>query len=204
MKIKQFFITTFISVFIGFLIGTVFGLVLGVKVIRDDSPKELISSTVVVDKIKDQSFLITRTLVTDQKVDIEIDYDSPWSQFFWGHKVSAEGVMQVDVGVNLTDITENDIEITNDDKTIKINLPDAEVYDTSLSGPIEVSTKSGVFKKLFDTDDNADYNLALSELKAQAESSVTGDEEFLKEAKSSALSTLQAIFKDTGYIVVEN
>ncbi|MBU0975621.1 MAG: DUF4230 domain-containing protein [Patescibacteria group bacterium] len=203
MRIKQFFITTFISVFIGFLLGTVFGLIIGVKVAKDSSSRELISSTVVVDKLKDQSFLITRTLITNQKVDIEIDYESPWSQFFWGHKVSAEGIMQVDIGVNLAGITDQDIEVNNSDKIIKIRLPDSEIFDTSLSGPIELSTKSGIFKKLFDTDDNEDYNLALNELKTQAENSVKSNTDLMDDAKSSAIITLQAIFKDTGYTISE-
>lgn len=202
MKIKQFFLITFISVFIGFLLGTIFGIVIGTK-INSDNRRELVSSTVVLDKLHEQSFLVTRTLVTDQEMTIEIDYDSPWSQFFWGHQVTANGIMQVDLGVDLSKLGEDDIEVDHDSKTIKISLPDTEVYETSLEGPIEVSTKSGIFKKLFDSNDNEDYNLALSELKKQAETSTTEDEELMSEAQSSALSTLQAIFKDTGYTVSE-
>ncbi|MBN2015704.1 DUF4230 domain-containing protein [Candidatus Dojkabacteria bacterium] len=201
MKIKQFFLTTIISFLFGFLIGVSAGLVIGIKVTKQSTERQLVSSTVVLDKIKDQSFLVTRTIVTEQSTTINIDQGSAWSNFWWGHEITAEGLMQVDIGVDLGTITEGDIRINNENKVIEINLPDAEIYNTSLEGSIDVSTKSGILKKLFASDDNEDYNLAMSELAKQAEDSINSNEELLSEAKASALSTLQAIFKDTGYSV---
>jgi hypothetical protein len=201
MKIKQLFLTVIISSLIGFLAGITFGLIIGVKITNTSNEKEIVSSTVILDKIKDQAFLVTRTVITDQEAVISIDQGSTWSNFWWGHKITAEGLMQVDVGVDLANLTTDDIVVNDDDKTISINLPEAEIYNSSLESDIEVTTQSGILKKLLATDDNEDYNLALNELSDQAKEAIGQDEELMNEARSSALSTLQAILYDTGYTV---
>ncbi|MFC1780183.1 DUF4230 domain-containing protein [Patescibacteria group bacterium] len=201
MKIKQLFLTVIISSLIGFLAGITFGLIVGVKITNSSTEKEVVSSTVILDKIKDQAFLVTRTVVTEQEAVISIDQGSAWSNFWWGHEITADGLMQVDVGVDLANLTTDDITVDDDNKIISINLPKAEVYNSSLEGDIEVTTQSGILKKLLATDDNEDYNLAFDELSLQAEAAVEEDEELLNEAQVSALSTLQVLLSDTGYTV---
>jgi hypothetical protein len=205
MKTRQILLTLIIALTFGFLVGTITGLIIGVKISKKspDTEMETISATVVLDKIQDQAFLVTRTIITDQEIQIEIDQGSAWSNFWWGHEITAEGVVQIDVGLDLSRLSEEDIEVDNETKTIIIDLPSAEVYDSSLKGDIDVSTKSGILKKLLATDNNEDYNLAMAELTSQAEEAVAQDEELLEEAQSSALSTLQVILKDTGYTLTE-
>lgn len=203
MKIKYFFITITISLLIGFLSGITAGLIAGVKLNKQNNSEQIISSIVVLDKIKDQSFLVTRTIITEQKVEIIIDQGSAWSNFWWGHEITAESLIQVDVGVDLSKITKEDIEVNNTDKLIIVKLPNSEIYDSSLKGEINVSTNSGILKKLLATDDNEDYNLALTELTSNAKEAVEQNEELLEEAKTSTLSILQAIFQDTGYTIAE-
>lgn len=203
MKTKQILLTFLIALTFGFLAGTIAGLIIGIKISKrsQDSQKEIVSSTVILEKIQDQAFLVTRTIITDQEVKMEIDQGSAWSNFWWGHKIKAEGTVQVDVGIDLSSLREEDIEVDNEGKTIKINLPSAEVYDSSLEGEIDVTTKSGVLYKLLSTDTNEDYNLAMERLTSQAEEAVNQNEDLLQEAQSSALSTLQVILKDTGYTI---
>lgn len=204
MRIKSIFLTLTISLAIGFLSGIVIGLIIGVKITNPTQDEvQKISTTVVLERLKDQAFLITRTVISDEETTIKIDQGSEWSNLWWGHEITAEGLMQVDVGVDLSNLTEEDIVVNDLNKTIKINLPDAEVYNSSLEGEIQVSKKSGIMRKLFATDDNEDYNLALSELSREGEASVSQNTDLMQDAKSSALSTLQVILKDTEYTISE-
>lgn len=203
MKTQQILLTLIIALAFGFLIGAITGLIIGVQISKNSqgNEKEEITSTIVIERIQNQAFLITRTVITDQDTKIKIDQGSAWSNFWWGHEITAEGTVQVDVGLDLSGLTEEDIQVDDTSKVIKINLPKAEVYDSSLEGEIDVTTKSGILKKLLTTDTNEDYNLAMALLTTQAEESVSQDDKLLEEAQSSALSTLEAIFKDTGYTV---
>lgn len=203
MKTKQILLTMIIALTFGFLVGTIIGIIIGVQISKkaQTSEKEVITSTVVLERIQNQAFLVTRTVITDQDTEITIDQGSAWSNFWWGHEITAEGKVQVDVGLDLSSLSEEDIQVDDANKTIKINLPDAEIYGSSLEGEIDVTTKSGILKKLLATDTNEDYNLAMTELTSQAEEAIAQDEELLEEAQSSALSILQVILKDTGYSV---
>jgi len=205
-KYKNIILTSLIALSLGFLTGVIAGLVIGINISKKSESgvveKEVITSTVVLEKVQEQAFLITRTVITDQDVEIIIDQGSAWSNFWWGHEVNAEGIVQVDVGIDLAAIKESDIVVDDENKTITILLPEAEVYDSSLKGEITVSKESGWFKQLFDNDDNEDYNLAMNELTSKAQTAVEEDSEMMKEAQESALLTLQAILKDTGYEIV--
>lgn len=207
MNTKKVILLTLTTVIISLLVGTVIGIIIGVRIsqraINESKEKEEITSTVVLERIQNQAFLVTRTIITDQEVKISIDQGSAWSNFWWGHEITAEGMVQVDVGVDLTSLSEEDITVDDTNKTIVINLPSSEIYDSSIKGEIDVITKSGVLYKLLSSDPNEDYNLAMEKLTTQAEDAVNQDEELFDEARSSTLSILQVIFKDTGYSVTE-
>ena len=192
----------FLTFLFGVLLGSSIGLVIGIKVSDKNEVKTIVTEETVIRKINNQAFLITTSVINDSTVTITIDQGSGWSNFWWGHEVEATGLMQVDVGVNLEEVTANDITINEAKKEIQIDLPDARVYDSSLKGEIEVATSSGVFKKLFDSDDNEDYNLALDELKKQGLEDINNDTEILSEAKQSAITILESIFAETGYKIV--
>jgi len=196
------FLITFI---IGSLVGTILGVVIGVKIADQPAPVEeekiIINSELVVERIKEQSFLITRTVISDQEVQIKVDQGSSWSNWWWGYEVTAKGLMQVDVGVDISKITEEQIEVDDENKIIYINFPEAEIYETSLKGTIEVSAKKGLLKRILDSDTDEDYNLALDHLKMAAEDGVSQDQELMQEAQNSALSTLQVLLSDTEYTV---
>lgn len=202
-SLKNYFLTSIISILLGFFAGVVAGVIIGVKLNRPNLEKEVVTTATVLDTLQDQSFLVTRTLILDQEVEVKIDQGSAWSNWWWGHEVTAEGLMQIDIGVDLAKISEEDIQIDKDNKQIKVVLPESEIYDVSLDGPIEVKTKSGILKKLFDSDDNEDYNLALTELKTQAENSVKSDEKLLSQARTDTLKTLNILLGDTGYEAVK-
>ncbi len=200
---KKLFLTSIIALTIGFFLGVTIGTIIGIKINKENTEKQIINSTVILERIKEHSFLITHTVITEQSSEIIIDQGSAWSNFWWGHEITAEGLMQVDIGVDLSQLTSEDLTINTSNRTIKINVPDAEIYNVSLNGDIEVSTKSGILKKLLAEDENEDYNLALEELSSKAQEAIEQDSDIMQESKSSTLSTLQVILHDTGYTIIE-
>ena len=99
MKFKNIFLTLIFSLTLGFLAGIIIGLIIGVKITKDTGGEiQKVSTTVVLERLKDQAFLVTRIVITDEETTINIDQGSEWSNFWWGHEITAEGLVQVDVG----------------------------------------------------------------------------------------------------------
>jgi len=191
---------------ISFLVGIIGGIIIGVKIEKnnsDNTPTKVVTPTTILERISDQSFLVTKSVISTESVTITIDQGSSWSNFWWGHKITAEGLIQTDIGVDLSKLVKEDIQVDNDNKVISINLPQAEIYNSSIEGPIEVSTRSGILKKLLSSNTNEDYNLALEELSSSAEETVDEDQELFENSQSSTLDILQSIFADTGYMLKE-
>lgn len=185
------------------------GFVLGGIVSRNHTPaenerKEVITSQIIVDKINEEAFVVSKTIFLDQKATINIDQGSAWSNFWWGQSIEAEALMRVDLGVDYSKLTENDISIDSVNKVISINLPEAEILDTSLSGEIQVISKSGVLKFLLANDPNQDFNLALQELTTQANSVVSQDSELFEAARTDSAKILQLALSDLGYKIEVN
>lgn len=191
-----------ITFIISFLIGTLFGVFLGVSFTQDNR-KEVIETTTVLERIKGRSFLVTRSVIVNQKVNINIDQGSAWSNFWWGHEIIATGLIQVDLGVDLSKLDEENIIVNQTTKTIKLDLPEAEIYSSQLQGNINVETKSGILKRILKNDKDEDYNLALNELSQQSEDDIKENNELFEEVQLSTINALQGIFQDTGYTVVE-
>lgn len=198
--IKTFYPVIFFSI-VFLLCGSLLGVLVGVKILCPKNKTEIVTSKVVLNKIEDQSFLITKSVILYQESKITIDQGSAWSNFWWGHEISANAPVSVDVGVDLTKLQESDIHIDNLNKIISINLPQAQIYKSSINGDIEVSTKSGVFKTLFASDTNEDYNLALQQLTSEASKSIEEDLNIINLARDSAIDILQIVLKDLGYTV---
>lgn len=200
-NIKQTFVITTITFLFGILLGIILGIIIGVNVNKPKNKTEVITSQTVLEKIKDQAFLITHTIISDQETNIEIDNGSNWSNFWWGHEITAKATMQTDIGIDLSEIREEDITINNEDKIVYLNIPEAEIHNISLKGDIEVSTKSGILKKLLASNDNEDYNLALDRLEEDTEEAILSENELFEQSADSTIKTLQIIFADTDYKV---
>lgn len=161
-----------------------------------------VTSQIIVDKINDEAFVVSRTIFLDQKAEVVIDKGSGWSNFFWGQTINTEALVRVDLGVDYSKIDEESIDIDSNKKTITIKLPAAEVLDTSVSGDIQVETSNGLFKYLFDNDPNQDHNLATEELIDQAIKAIDEDTELLKDARKDSAKVLELVLKDLGYTIV--
>lgn len=173
-------------------------IIAGMIAFRDKGGVEVTSRT-VLDRVSNAYFVVTRTVIVDQESQIEVDRGSSWSNLLWGQTITTEAPVRVDVGVDLTGLTEEDIKVNRVARTITIDLPEASVLDASLAGPIEVSNRQGILKRLLDNDPTADHNLASSLLVTEARSAVANDEELSREAREDAIRLLSIIVEGMDY-----
>lgn len=199
-KLKNILIIVLIVVAVGismFLAGQAFQ-----RSSERQMREQTITAQTIVNRIQEQAFLVTKTVYIDQQSEIVIDRGSDWSNFWWGQTITAEGLIRTDVGVDLSKLTSENVKVDHEQKTITIQLPAAEILDSSLSGEIEVVTKSGILKKLLLNDTNADYNLALSQLTTDAMTAVNADETLFVEARNTTINMLELLLAETGYEVI--
>lgn len=199
-KLKNILIIVLIVVAVGistFLAGQAFQ-----RSSERQMREQTITAQTIVNRIQEQAFLVTKTVYIDQQSEIVIDRGSDWSNFWWGQTITAEGLIRTDVGVDLSKLTSENVKVDHEQKTITIQLPAAEILDSSLSGEIEVVTKSGILKKLLLNDANADYNLALSQLTTDAMTAVNADETLFVEARNTTINMLELLLAETGYEVI--
>lgn len=160
-----------------------------------------VNSTVILEKIKNNYFVVTKTVFTNQDTTIDIGENSNWNNLLWGHSIKAEGTMRVDVGVDMNKLAETDIKIDKVNMKVIINLPNAEILNTSLFGDMEIETKSGILKQLFENDKSADFNLALEQLKNKAEGAIDENPVIYEEARMDSIRLVSLIVSNLGYQV---
>lgn len=166
--------------------------------------REVITSQVIFDKIKDQYFLVTKTLLVSEKIEIEVQNSEGWKDFFTGDKLSAEGSVRLDVGVDLAYFSANDIVINHINKDVIVYLPGARILDASIKNDINVETQKGVWtgiKDFFAGDKNEDYNRAARELIAQAEIAVNKQTDVFFEAREAGSKLVELVINSylSGY-----
>lgn len=198
-------IGTYLTVFLIIVTTSAIGGILVYKKVFESKPIEKetkLTTRTIVDKITDTGLLTTKSIYTTEKTVIEISTDTAWNKFWWGQIITAEALVRTDLGVDLTKINEEDISIDNENKTITITLPDAEIFNISLDSEITVVTEKGILEKLFNTDNNRDYNLAMDTLKAQARVAVEENTELFTEAQESTGDILESLLRDLEYKII--
>lgn len=150
-----------------------------------------VNSQVILDKITEQSFLVTKTLFLDTQAEITIRDTSGFKGFFVGQKINAQGVVRVDVGEDFKKIKPEDIVIDQANKKISVYLSGAEILDSSIFGDIKIENKKGLWtnvKDLFKDDKSFEYNLSANELIAQANFAAKDKGEFFQAADQATAS----------------
>jgi len=194
MKILNKFITTIALICIIGFAGFTFGFYLS-----SNKTTVEITSQEILERISDKYFVVTKSLLLDEETEIEIDQGSKWSNILWGQKITANSKINVDVGVDLKQLTQESIDINNFTKKISIKIPHAEILNSSIEGKFDIESKDGILKKLFEDTTNDDYNEAVKIMKEQAEKKVMENHEVLKEAETSSLKLLELILDNLGY-----
>jgi hypothetical protein len=141
------------------------GVGIGYRVFHPRNDQTVVTASVVLTALRDRGFFVTQTYVFDEPVTITKTSGSALKDFFFGQTITARGVMEANVGIDLAKITEQNVRIDGD--TVTIVLPSASVFNVRPIGPIDVKNTQGVLKRLLEKDTG--YNEALAELTRQAE-----------------------------------
>jgi len=128
----------------------------------------VISAQTILQALKPQGFFITQSIITNQQVTIDKRSGNMFKDFFLGQTITARGTMEANLGVDLTELTEQDIELT--DKQITLRIPDVRLFNTRLIGDLELENSQGIIKRLFQPDDG--YNTSLQALTSATEALV--------------------------------
>jgi hypothetical protein len=164
----------------------------------------VVTNQIVVERITDQYFLVTKTLFLSQSSEIVIKENSNWSDVLWKKSIIAEGMIRVDVGVDISKLETGDIEIDNEKKIVRVNMPAAEVLDASMYGDLAVETESGLFTSIQDLfkEGTDDYNLAVNTLVESATQYVESDSQLKNDAQKDSVKIVELILQDTGYTII--
>lgn len=185
------------------LVGVVVGLLVGWFFFAPKTQeKEIITSRTVLEKVSAKGMLVTQSVIVDQKATMAADQGSEWSNFWWGHEVSARANVKVDVGVDLAKLREDDIIVNSLEKTVCFRYPNAEITSVEVEGDIEAETKSGILKRILDSNSTRDYNLALNKLKEEATKNVSSQDELMTNARNAADNSLGILFAGTDFKTV--
>jgi len=142
------------------------GMYAGYRVFRPAMPKQPeINAQAILTALHDRGFLVTQTFIFDQPVTIKKTSGSAFKDFFLGQTIVARGTMEVNLGMDLANTSEQDVKVNGD--TVTITLPRATLFNTRLVGPIDVDNTQGILKRIIDSDDG--YNEALNALSKTAE-----------------------------------
>ena len=204
MKKNYLLVLTIILTFLGFICGIFAGVTVTLQNVKDDPKNEnniIVSSDTIIEKLQKRSFLVTNSITTLQKSSIKIENNSSWSNFFWGKEINAEGNVQVDLGVDLSNIQSEDIKIDHDKKTIIVSIPRAQIYNTTVMGDIDTTRDQGILTKLLKNDPQGDYNLAKEKLTQDSRRAVESNAEYFNTAEESASQTIKALLDQFGYDV---
>ena len=148
------------------------GLGLGYFLFRPAPEINQITSQVILQSLQSRGFLVTETVLADQKVVIENKTGSIWKDIILGQTITATAIMKISLGVDLKKLTQADIELKGN-KAI-IDLPEIELQSVELASDINLDNNQGIIKRIFDNDDG--YNQALEELRTQAEQAAMSQE----------------------------
>ncbi len=161
-----------------------------------------ISTQTILQALKPQGFLITQSIITNQEVTIDKRSGNIFKDFFLGQTITARGTMEANLGIDLTELNENDIDVT--DEKIVIYIPDVRLFDTRLIGEIEVENSQGIIKRLFQPDDG--YNESLQSLTAATES-LAADSHIVATSRERSKEEMRLLIKllqtDSREIVIE-
>lgn len=160
---------------------------------------EEINSQVVLDRIEEQAFLVTKTIYLDEQVNIKVDQGSDWSNFFWGKEVTAEGLVRVDYGIDFDRLDSSDISINPNDSMITIKAKKPQVLDASLTNDLEIKDGSAILRRIFASDPNEDYKLAQKVLTDSARKSLSSEQKLNEKTVDSTEQLLNYLFQDFDY-----
>ena len=171
----------FIAIIIAILVFFVSGGVAGYTIASRHHNVSEITAEVIAQEMQKEGFLITQSALLSENVTIEKKSGNRFKDFFLGQTITAQAVLQVDRGIDLTKIRQSDILV--EENRIEIALPQIETRSVEIIGSVTLHNSEGIAKKLLDSEDG--YNEAIAMLKEQA-TAVVMESAFEAKAKESA------------------
>lgn len=156
----------------------------------------VVNSQVVLERITNQYFLVTKTVFVNSKAEIDTPKNNNWTDIFIGKKLTVLGLIRVDVGVDMKNMRPENIVVDPLKKIVTISLPHAEILDSSLSGQLDLMADKSIVEKLkglLKNTQNEDYNLALQTLIRSANNQVMADESIFSSARDDSGKLVQLI-----------
>ncbi|MFP4515092.1 MAG: DUF4230 domain-containing protein [Parcubacteria group bacterium] len=156
----------------------------------------VVNSQVILERITDQYFLVTKTVFVNSKAEIETPENNTWTDLFTGKRITVHGLIRIDVGVDMQNMSSENIIIDSQNKIVTVILPEAEILDSSLSGELDLEVDKSIVEKLkglLKNTYNEDYNLALKTLIENANSQVKYDEIIFETAKEDSAKLIRLI-----------
>lgn len=148
------------------------GIIAGWWGTKNNNPEPEVTSQVILSALRDRGFLVTQTNVFNEVVTITSESDSFWRKLLWGQAIKAYGIVEVNLGVDLAEIGESDVQIGQ--TTVRVTIPPTKVFNTRLVGDISLENKQGILKRIFENDDG--YNAAMLTMIKRAEASAAAPE----------------------------
>ncbi|MBD3281812.1 hypothetical protein GF391_03640, partial [Candidatus Uhrbacteria bacterium] len=104
MQTRHFYIVlAILMIFLGGL-----GFYAGWRVSRPAEYTRNVDAQVILTALRDRGFLVTQTYIFDQPVTIEKTSGSALKDFFFGQTITARGAMEVNMGIDLANVTSDD------------------------------------------------------------------------------------------------
>ncbi len=173
----------------------VLGIYFGYRIFSPTPTVKTVNAQVILTALRERGFLVTQTYIFDQPIEIKKSTGSALKDFFVGQTITARGVMEVNMGTELANLSPQDIAIT--DGKITVSIPAAKVFNVRLVGPVDVKNNQGIIKRLLQNDDG--YNEALAELSRVAEETANKPE-FKDRATDRAKEEISRLL---GYVAAE-
>ena len=168
------------------------GLFIGWRVNKNAADTK-ISSQTILQSLRERGFLVTQTNIMNESVKIATKQDTLWDRLLWGQVITAYGVVEVNLGVDLAKLKEEDVKIS--DNKVTVTIPAVEIFNSRLVGDISLENKQGILKRIL--ENNSGYNTAMNELVKQATDAVLKPEQMTL-ANTKAIEEIKRL---TGYIV---
>lgn len=162
---------------LGALIFFTAGVFTGYKIFKPKpitKEQTVVNAQVILTALHNRGFLVSQTYVFDTPITIDKSSGNSFKDFFFGQKIEARGTMEVNLGVDLSSIKQEDVIIDPATNVITVKISKARFFNSRLVGPIEVKNEQGVLKKVLNSDDG--YNESLALLSQTAEKAAQTDE----------------------------
>jgi len=191
-----------IGLFVTLVIGGAIGGFVTYRLTAPAADQPMISAQTILQALKPQGFLVTQSIITNQEVTIDRRTGNVFRDLFLGQTITARGTMEANLGIDLTELSERDIEVT--DERILVRTPDVRLFNTRLIGEIEVENSQGIIKRIFQPDDG--YNESLSSLTSATEA-LAADPHVISSSRERTKEELRRLVKllqtDTREVVIE-